>query len=218
MHSLCYPGCAGSVLEEYVTFTSSSLSNTDQIKVAENHLVDNVQYIPAAQFSLLCRNLHLLRPNVLKWFDRSKPTEKASAEEPTELEFPLDTEALTCFGGVTVFLEQKLQTTQAANSICSSFHLRVLDMPREAGVHSQVFYILFPSSGTTSGNGDPSGQTDNTALICQSNTILSTVKQLWFKSSHKPSNITRCAGKHKKQSSTVRGQPDSFKHKRFSIN
>lgn len=143
MHSLCYAGCAGSMLEEYVTFISSSLSNADHIKVAENRLVDNVQYIPAAQLCLLCRNLHLLRPNVLKWFVHSKPTKKASAEESTELEFPLDTEALTCFGGVTVFLEQKLLTIQAANSICSSFHLRVLDMAREAGVHSQVFLHTF---------------------------------------------------------------------------
>lgn len=131
------------MLEEHVTFISSSLSNTGQIKLAENHLVDNVQYIPAAQFSLPCRNLHLPRPNVLKWFDHSKPTKKASAEQPTELEFPLDTVAPTCFGEVAVFSEEKLQTVEAATSICCSFHLWVLDMPREAGVHSQVFLHTF---------------------------------------------------------------------------
>lgn len=131
------------MLEEYVTFVSSSLSNTDQIKVAENHLVHNVQYIPAAQFSLPCRNLHLLKPNVLKWFDHNKTTKKASAEQPTELEFPLDTRAPTCFGGVAVFSEEKLQTVEAATSICCSFHLWVLDGPREAGVHSQIFLHTF---------------------------------------------------------------------------
>lgn len=163
-------------MKEYVTFISSPLSNADQIKVAENYLVDNVQYIPAAQLSLLCRNLHLLRPNVLKWFDHSKQTKKAVAEEPTELEFPLDTEALTCFGGVAVFLEQKLQTNQACQFHMLQLSPWVLNMPREAGVHSQAFHMLFPSSGTTSGNGDPSRQTDNTALICRSNTTLSTVQ------------------------------------------
>lgn len=48
----------------------------------------------------------------------------------------------------------------------------------------KFFYILFPSSRTTSGNGDASRQTDNTALIRQSNITLLLKfqwKQLCFK-------------------------------------
>lgn len=81
--------CAGScwltqAMLKYETLVSLSLPNTDQVQVSENHLMDNAQYIPGTLFSLSRRDLHLPKPNIFN----HKPTTKAVAAQPPELEAP----------------------------------------------------------------------------------------------------------------------------------
>lgn len=59
--------------------------------------MDNAQYIPGTLFSLSRRDLHLPKPNIFN----HKPTTKAAAAQPPELEAPYDTAVPVSFREAT---------------------------------------------------------------------------------------------------------------------
>lgn len=145
-HSLHYPGCIGSCKQCWTNMWLSYLHHY-QTHIKSKWL-KTIWWIMCNTFQQLSSVSHV---EISTSWDQMSSSDLITTNQLKKLQLnsqqswnsPWTQGPLTCFGGVAVFSEQKLQAIKAATSTYCSFHLWVLDMPSEAGFHSQVFLHTF---------------------------------------------------------------------------
>lgn len=178
---LCYPGCAGSCKQCWRNMSLSYLHHY-QTQVKSNWL-KTIWWILCNTFQQLSSVSHV---EISTSRDQMSSSDLITANQLKKLQLNSQQSWNSRWTQGPQHALEKLQYFQKRSCrqlrlplpYAAAFTYESWICPERLESIPKFFYILFLSSGTTSGNWDPSRQTHNTALICQSNTTLSIFKIL----------------------------------------